>query len=118
MALYFTQRRFLPPLMSLTLAFPSGPFSGGLTLTASAITSLNGSGMCGLGLELVTLEWVCKVYNFGKGQRFSVPRFSVRSLPSIHFDCVKQQRRAKLARTEGLRTTQSILASFSVAGRN
>ena len=28
-------------------------FSGGLTLSTSAITSLNGSGICGIGLELV-----------------------------------------------------------------
>jgi hypothetical protein len=30
-----------------------GGFGGGLTLSTSAITSLNGKGMCGIGFELV-----------------------------------------------------------------
>ena len=30
-------------------------FSGGFTLSTSAITSLNGRGMCGIGFELVIL---------------------------------------------------------------
>ena len=34
--------------------FVCAAFSGGFTLSTSAITSLNGSGMCGIGLELVS----------------------------------------------------------------
>jgi len=40
--------------LPLRLAFFVGfGFSGGFTLSTSAMTSLNGSGMCGIGFELV-----------------------------------------------------------------
>ncbi|MGC2229441.1 MAG: hypothetical protein WA254_07510, partial [Candidatus Sulfotelmatobacter sp.] len=45
----------ISPVTSLPLFF--GFFSGGFTLSTSAITSLNGSGMCGIGLEFVILFW-------------------------------------------------------------
>jgi hypothetical protein len=35
-----------------------GGFSGGFTLSTSAITSLNGSGMCGIGLEFLVMRLV------------------------------------------------------------
>ena len=45
-------------LLALRLAFFVG-FSGGFTLSTSAITSLNGKGMCGIGFELVILLVSC-----------------------------------------------------------